>query len=1609
MLRLGDIDFAKKPVAPQLFLCKPNKETISKLAEAHNIVFNLKLGALNELTFDFPAYLDKHHIVARNKNFELIKGRYLIKLVLGSYEEYFIVNQIGKRAGDDGESVSVSTLSLGYELNDKIIRDYKAVSKTATELMKDVLIESIWQVGYVDSEFELKRRGLEVSSNTVLEVIFDIAKTFNAVVVWDTLHRTVSLKKPDFIGHDKGFSIKYGKYLESVNQEDNAEEIVTRLKMYGKEDITIREINPTGTSFVEDFHYFIYPYKEDRNYSQQYYYGPDMKAQWNHHDAEWSVLNGKLISTSNLQQLSTIVNSSAFGSQNYKLSATLNATGGDNVMGFVVRYQDDRNYYWIGWESGKIQGGVGWGKEKLRLYKRENGNDILLALTDAVDGWSTDVHYRMAVEVYNQDIKIWIDDRLVLSGHDSTYSHGAYGLISINQPFEVEYVEFMSKEHTVLSHSDYMTDALCHGLLEYEDLLQGNRDAFTELVAKREANNSILHIKNEELHQLNTQLKMLLDERDTLNTRIAKLSDEIDHADNTFQDYTLLLSDLNSLQNELDAKLIEIKAKESEISRKEVEVTQIEQQHQEIMNHINALKLRLDIRNNFTKKLLDERNQYIIEKEWQNSNIEDPNDLLKEGMKAFDELKQQKITLKVDLVNFLSMVTEQRNWDKLGLGDTIGIEHERISLRYKAKITEIEYNFEDKGINLTISNMKDMYANKDKFIEMLYKSYNTSTQVSIDSWKWDLSMQNNGAINQIINNNWDANKNAIIGAKDQVVELSDRGLIIRDPKNPLHYLVGLNSMIAITNDGGNTWKHALTADGIVGERIYGKVIMGVNLAIEDESGVLKFQGSKGEIFDRNGKLVMKLGLVEENPDAFGLMSFNDITRVKVTDKEGFVIDKANSKRPDGWEKVMWADQRDGTLYTHGLVAENIKVFNDIGKMIMDAESNYFNIGDFKTIVMDSKLTSLEKMQIITELYKLEAGYHRMLEQAKKYKRSQRDDDFDMNAQFFTKVPSTKDLYSTESLTQAYQKLIAYMSQYIKITSVEPLNIAIHDPLTEKTSEIADRSEFILAFKTYYDEEKNLRNKIQDAQFYSGLNMGKFYNNVVIGEYGFIALRNDGKYRAVLNATNGLALQKWEKNKWSNKVYAAVGSSEYTDGTLIAEDLVAKRLRIETKVGNVLLDADALNLDFTVLDSIILDDVIVSPEKITLANQFKIVTKQYNELKSQINRYAMTIYNDRESSYAELDEAQSKLVAASNELEDSYNRLKSYMQPIFANMNTTTHLIHDLGSTRTEFHEKWENFYQEYEYGRVVLADFLEKSSLQLGRDYNNTLIDAENGIVVTRGDNMYRTVLNATDGIKIEKNIGTGSSPNWDKRFYVDTDGKLLAVELKTKALKILDGELGEKIILDAEKGITINGARGEVIRLNANEGIAIDVNDKKRFWIHKDGTLRARKLIIESDEGKELVLDKETSGYISNLMVNSLKTAEKPEGDQDYVFIKDQFIKLLTGDTSNKDVQKFKLHLNTDENDSYPEMIWGQGSGQGNQGIIKKTAKGFFFEGSTDIGDKRMIQLLNRQVDAIVVKAEKGKIKIDSDTEIELVCGKSVISIKPNAIQLHADRIDLN
>ncbi|MEK3720588.1 hypothetical protein [Paenibacillus sp. FSL H8-0034] len=83
------------------------------------------------------------------------------------------------------------------------------------------------------------------------------------------------------------------------------------------------------------------------------------------------------------------------------------------------------------------------------------------------------------------------------------------------------------------------------------------------------------------------------------------------------------------------------------------------------------------------------------------------------------------------------------------------------------------------------------------------------------------------------------------------------------------------------------------------------------------------------------------------------------------------------------------------------------------------------------------------------------------------------------------------------------------------------------------------------------------------------------------------------------------------------------------------------------------------------------------------------------------------------------------------------------------------------------------------------------SLVNLGKAYNGVVIDSVNGLVITKSDNAIRTVLNATDGFKFQKNV----SGTWTDRLSYDAitgnlviDGSINARELKINGTNVLVG-----------------------------------------------------------------------------------------------------------------------------------------------------------------------------------------------------------------------------
>ncbi len=630
-----DIDLNLKPQKPQLFLCKPNKQIIGKLKESFNINLKLSLRQLNELSFSLPYEIEINHELVKNDNINKLKERYLIKLVLGNYIEWFIINELTDSVQEDQDTKEIHTFSLGYELRDKLIRDYEVTSYNATQVLTDALSSTIWNIDYIDADFDIMYRSFEVANATILDFVYQIAETFNALVVWETENRTISFYQPDNIGNDKGFIIKYGKYLKSLNKVSNADEMATRLKVFGKDGLSIQRVNPTGSNFIEDFSYFMYPYAED-----------------------------------------------------------------------------------------------------------ENGN--------------------------------------------------------------------------VIYHSDYMSDGLCKAIIIYQNLLESKKGDFDNLLNQKETLQDALSIKETELFDLETELQII--------------EDNLDIAQST------------GVGDETQLK-IDKKNKEDEIIAKESEITTIENNIANIDNQIEILQNEISIENNFTIEQIQERNQFIIEKEWSDENYIDDKELYEKAIEKFQKIREPQIVVDLSIINFLEVIEEQLNWDKLQLGDIINVLYEKLNINIKTKIIEIDYDFENTDITLTIANTKDIKSNEDEFLKDFYNVISTSTTVDMNKFKWQTAFNKSNEVSVILNEKWDSAKREITSGVNNSVTINDRGITISNSDNPLKYIRMTNGVIGLTQNGGNDFGVAIDATGVYAQRLIGQILAGNNLTITNDTGTFSVDGN----------------------------------------------------------------------------------------------------------------------------------------------------------------------------------------------------------------------------------------------------------------------------------------------------------------------------------------------------------------------------------------------------------------------------------------------------------------------------------------------------------------------------------------------------------------------------------------------------------------------------------------------------------------------------------------------------------------------------------------------------------------------------------------------
>jgi hypothetical protein len=126
-----------------------------------------------------------------------------------------------------------------------------------------VLYDTGFTIGEIQADIAAKyRSNIELNNITKYEAIKNIAESFDAIAVFNTITKTVSFypDKNEKVFSNNGLIITKDNYLKSISNDINATKIVTKVYGAGKDNLGLELITPNGNAVWEDYSYFLDTY-----------------------------------------------------------------------------------------------------------------------------------------------------------------------------------------------------------------------------------------------------------------------------------------------------------------------------------------------------------------------------------------------------------------------------------------------------------------------------------------------------------------------------------------------------------------------------------------------------------------------------------------------------------------------------------------------------------------------------------------------------------------------------------------------------------------------------------------------------------------------------------------------------------------------------------------------------------------------------------------------------------------------------------------------------------------------------------------------------------------------------------------------------------------------------------------------------------------------------------------------------------------------------------------------------------------------------------------------------------------------------------------------------
>ncbi len=256
------LDFKKINAAdkkqPMLRLQTLAGKELGVIPFAYDVHFEINYADISTIEFTVPYYANGIKNPLYN---ELISYRVVYTEEFGIY-----VLTSPKKSGDGiTEIKTVTGYSLEQMLSTKSMfleegtyNFWNPLKSGDTVLGRIIEADPSWHVGYVSPRLIGCYRTFDEYSDDILSFCYgDAAEKYRCAFVFDVYQRSISVYDLSEEVPCVPVYLDYKNLVDAVDVSEITDDLTTKLHLYGSDDLSIREVNPTGTDYIINLDYFI--------------------------------------------------------------------------------------------------------------------------------------------------------------------------------------------------------------------------------------------------------------------------------------------------------------------------------------------------------------------------------------------------------------------------------------------------------------------------------------------------------------------------------------------------------------------------------------------------------------------------------------------------------------------------------------------------------------------------------------------------------------------------------------------------------------------------------------------------------------------------------------------------------------------------------------------------------------------------------------------------------------------------------------------------------------------------------------------------------------------------------------------------------------------------------------------------------------------------------------------------------------------------------------------------------------------------------------------------------------------------------------------------------